>query len=366
MGSASVQNETAGRPTRNWWTEEDSTRLRDLIASGLDIARAAAELGRPVGSVQTQLSRLGISPLNLERRTRDRIIELAKEGWTLSRLSKQVGVDEAIAARALRQAGLEPKAISSYAAGRYGRDIPLPQPGQVVALPIAAPKIPPRTAFDDLTQTRKRPWTPEQIVEFEQRVRAGETPIQIGAAMGRSAAALQAKFRAVQKLIATEAAPAPDAVVEASAVEPSADAGGKRPWTPAEDEVLRGMVENGRSVRDAAAELGRTTAAVTTRRSILALGAARRARSADAPETPVAIVEAPSVETPAVPAEAEAIAPDPTPEMVTHVLLPATAPTGLSASLVAEIERFERRIREDLETVAMMRTLAGRLEARPG
>ncbi|GGE00264.1 hypothetical protein GCM10011390_18850 [Aureimonas endophytica] len=75
------------------WTEEEKTKLRDMLRVGRTVRDAAEALGRPVTGVQTMASRLGVASWDsILAPTRERMRDLAAEGWASSRIARRLQV----------------------------------------------------------------------------------------------------------------------------------------------------------------------------------------------------------------------------------------------------------------------------------
>lgn len=88
------------------WTPERNARLIDLVIAGRTLREVAIELGITESSASGQSYRLGLKQQNLPESARERIIELASEGATLGRISRQTGVPEPGVRFVLSRAGV--------------------------------------------------------------------------------------------------------------------------------------------------------------------------------------------------------------------------------------------------------------------
>ncbi|MCW4117023.1 hypothetical protein NPA31_018850 [Aurantimonas sp. MSK8Z-1] len=75
------------------WTEEADARLRQLLADGLTVTECAVALDRTRPSVAKREYKLRLrDPRTFEKAKRDRIRELAGEGWRSSRIALRLGL----------------------------------------------------------------------------------------------------------------------------------------------------------------------------------------------------------------------------------------------------------------------------------
>lgn len=92
------------------WTEDRNERLVSLVIAGKSISQVAVALGASESAVQGQAYRLGVFQKQLVPAVRERIVELAREGATLGRISRQTGVPEPGVRFVLSRAGVSLRA----------------------------------------------------------------------------------------------------------------------------------------------------------------------------------------------------------------------------------------------------------------
>lgn len=88
------------------WTPERDAILIEAVIAGRPVREIAIELGVSESSASGQAYRLGLKQQSLLPSVRERIIELAVEGVTLGRISRQTGVPEAGVRFVLSRAGV--------------------------------------------------------------------------------------------------------------------------------------------------------------------------------------------------------------------------------------------------------------------
>ncbi|WP_279479898.1 hypothetical protein [Aureimonas sp. SK2] len=236
------------RASRKDWSQEEDDLLRHHAVTKTPIEVVCDLFGVSAGAIRTRMSRLGGTQV-LNRFQRERIVELHKDGWRLSRLAKQIGTTEDLAAVVLRKAGFD----------------------------VVTDQIGPDTVLND----RRKPapafrFTDEQTDAIRTRMLAGERPIAIARDLDLSHASVKAKaasmnltFRAIERsraaagLAAPEAAPAKrqeDELARTSA------AGG---WSDDEMAGLRKLLYEGKDPRDIARILGRGIRDVDTQIALI-------------------------------------------------------------------------------------------------
>lgn len=264
--------------------EEDAIALR-MWRANMDYADIAKALGRSYGSIQTRICKLGKSDKGTTSLARVRVVELARQGWTIRRIAMQTGIDEAVAASIVEGAGLKAKVVSSYGnGGRYGVDMPLPEPG---AFLVRKPSIEEPVVADRTNKpvAYRSDWTPAEFALFDEMVRAGGTVADIAAALGRTTSAIYnrgikrglrwsppAEHSSIDALLpfaagVVSARPAP--VVR----KPKVNQEGRRvcAWTPAEDAVLRDLCSQPLKRPEIATRMNRSQHSVSVRKRELGL-----------------------------------------------------------------------------------------------
>lgn len=102
-------------PIKVEWTADLDEELRRLAATGASPAAIGKALGISSLAASTRMSRIRVRPL-LTWNQRDRIAELHRKGWRVSRISRQVGLDEDVVVQQIEIAasGLDLKSDTKW------------------------------------------------------------------------------------------------------------------------------------------------------------------------------------------------------------------------------------------------------------
>lgn len=100
------------------WSADDLALLSELTAEGMSAEAIAARMHRTRGSVWTALSRHHLSMSGQPVSVRERVLALAAQGWTVSRISRQHGLNLTAIRRLLAVEGVTPARVRPRPTGR--------------------------------------------------------------------------------------------------------------------------------------------------------------------------------------------------------------------------------------------------------